>query len=198
MVENRDTSNQGTRAGDERAAVSVPEALTWFIREVLPLEAVLTQFLHRNWRNKSEIPDLRQEIYAHVYEAACKQIPDSARAFTLTTARNLLINRIRDERVIPIEAVSDLESILIAADMPSPERSALARDSLRRIQLAIDRLPPRCREVVLLRKIEGISIREIATRLGMAEKTVKVHITSGMRALADALFSEAPDYRGER
>ena len=195
MVEVPDTACEDAGQRHEGAAMSAPEALAWFIREVLPLEAALTQFLHHNWRNKSEIPDLRQDIYVRVYEAACKQIPDQTKAFLFTTARNFLINRIRDESVVPIEAVADLDAIGIAADIPGPDRSVAARDMLRRLQLALDRLPRRFREVVVLRKIEGLSIHEIAVRMGIAEKTVKVHITDGMRSLANVLY--APDFRGE-
>jgi RNA polymerase sigma factor (sigma-70 family) len=197
MVETRDTSHADAGRHHDGAVVSAPEALAWFIREVLPLESMLTQFLHHNWRNKSEIPDLRQDIYVRVYESACKQIPDSAKPFLFTTARNLLITRIRDSNVVPIEAVADLDALGIAADFPGPDRTVTARDTLRRLQLALDRLPPRCREVVVLRKIEGIPIREIAVRMGIAEKTVKAHITEGMRALANVLYAEIPDYRGE-
>ncbi len=197
MVEQRDTSHDDAGRRHDGAAMSAPEALAWFIREVLPLEAMLTQFLHHNWRNKSEIPDLRQDIYVRVYEAACKQIPDQTKAFVFTTARNLLITRIRDKSVVPIEAVADLDALGIATDIPGPDRALAARDTLRRLQHAIDRLPPRCREVVVLRKIHGLSVREIAARMSVAEKTVKAHITDGMRALANVLYAEAPDYRGE-
>jgi RNA polymerase sigma factor (sigma-70 family) len=197
MVEKRDTSHDDAGLRHDGAAMSAPEALAWFIREVLPLEAMLTQFLHHNWRNKSEIPDLRQDVYIRVYEAACKQIPDQAKPFLFTTTRNLLITRIRDKSVVPIEAVADLDALGIATDIPGPDRAVAGRDSLRRLQHAIDRLPPRCREVVVLRKIEGLSVREIAARMGVAEKTVKAHITDGMRTLANVLYAEAPDYRGE-
>ena len=197
MVEKRDTSQIGVGPRQEGVGVGAPEALAWFIREVLPLEAMLTQFLHHNWRNRSEIPDLRQDTYVRVYEAACRQIPDSARAFVFTTARNLLITRIRDQSVVPIEAVADLDALGISTDIPGPDRTVAARDTLRRLQAAIDRLPPRCREVVVLRKVESLSIREIAARMGVAEKTVKAHITEGMKSLANALYADVPDYRGE-
>ena len=55
------------------------------------------QFLRHNWRNKADIADLRQEVYVRVYEAARKQIPDPAKPFVFTTARNLLIDRVRRE-----------------------------------------------------------------------------------------------------
>ena len=97
----------------------------WFVREVLPLEAALMQFLQRNWRNQSEIADIRQEVYVRVYEAAQREIPEHAKPFVLTTARNILINRVRREQVVPIEAVADLESLGAAADEPPPDRAVI-------------------------------------------------------------------------
>jgi RNA polymerase sigma-70 factor (ECF subfamily) len=175
----------------------MPDLDEWFVREVLPLEAALTQFLHHNWRNKSEIPDLRQDIYIKVYQAAQKQLPEKPKAFLFATARNHLITRIRDESVVPIEAIADPDTLSIAADVPGPDRSAIARDALRRLQSALDKLPPRCRQAVVLRKIEGLSVREIAERMGVAEKTVKNHLTEGVRALADCLYADPTDFRGQ-
>src|SRR6185437_5228285 len=118
---------------------------------VLPLEAALMQFLQHNWRNKNDIADLRQEVYVRVFDAAKKEIPARTRQFVFATARNLLITRIRDESVVPIEAVADLDALNVAKDEPGPERSAAARDELRRLQSALERLPPRCRQAVILR-----------------------------------------------
>ncbi|HUJ03702.1 MAG TPA: RNA polymerase sigma factor, partial [Rhizomicrobium sp.] len=159
--------------------------------DVLPLEAVLMQFLHRNWRNKSEIADLRQDVYVRVFEAALQKIPDSPRAFLLATARNLIVDRVRRENVVPIEAIADWE--VLARDEPGPDRQIMAREELHRLQAALDRLPPRCHEAVVLRQIEGLSRREIAGRMGISEKTVKRHLADGVRALADMLYGERPD-----
>jgi len=167
----------------------------WFIREVLPLETTLMLFLRQNCRNKDEIADLRQDVYMRVYEAALKQIPEFAKPFVLTTARNLLIDRVRQERVIPIEMVTDLEALGVASDQAGPDRVVLARDALRRLQAALDQLPPRCRQAMILRKVEGLSRREIALRMDIAEFTVNRHLTEGMRALADILYSDHADFR---
>lgn len=162
----------------------------WFDREVLPLEKLLMQFLERNWRNPSDIPDFRQEVYARVYEAALSEIPQNTKQFVLVTARNLLIKRAQHERVVPIEAAADIEDFGLALDVPGPDRIVIARDELRRLQAALDRLPPRCREAIILRRVEGLSRREIASRMGISEKTVAEHITNGMRALAGLIFGE--------
>jgi RNA polymerase sigma factor (sigma-70 family) len=185
----------GTRPEDiERRSLCVssnaPIAEEWFAREVLPLEPALMQFLQHNWRNRSDIADLRQEVYARVFEAALKELPTHSRQFVFTTARNLLINRVRDEQVVPFEAVTDLGALNVAIDTPGPDRTVLARAELRRVQAALDRLPPRCREAVILRRIEGLSRKEIASRMNVAEDTVTEHFIKGMRLLAGLLYSE--------
>jgi len=170
--------------------MTAKEARAWFIREVLPLEAMLLRYLRHNWRDKSDIEDLLQDIYVRVYEAAKKETPASAKPFVFTTARNLLINRVRREHVIPIEAVADLDALDVAIDAPGPDRSAIARDDLRQLQAALDRLPPRCREVVVKRRIDGLTRREIALSMGITEDTVSAHLTDGICALADILYGD--------
>lgn len=172
------------------ADVSQLDADAWFIREVLPLEPALMQYLTRNWENKSDLPDLRQEIYGRVCEAAHHEIPNSAKSFLFATARNFLIDLVRHSRVVQIEAMADLEALDIASEQPSPEREISAREELRAVHAAILRLPPRCQESVVLRKIEGLSLREISARMNISEKTVERHLTDGLRALANVLYGE--------
>jgi RNA polymerase sigma factor (sigma-70 family) len=163
----------------------------WFVREVLPLEAALMQFLQHNWHNKSEVADLRQDVYERVCEAAQLQIPEQTKAFVFRTARNLLIDRVRREQVVPIDAAADIDALNIAIEAPGPERNAIARDELRRLQAALDRLPPRCREAIVLGRIEGLSGQEIATRMGISEGVVSRHLARGIHALAHMLYGEA-------
>jgi len=175
-----------------REGIVVPssELEAWFIREVLPLEADLMQFLRRSWQNRSDLDDLCQEVYVRTYEAALSGMPKPARPFVFAIARNLVIDRVRREHIVPIEAVADLDELGVALDAASPERHVMARDELRLLQAAIDRLPPRCREVFILGRIEGLSGRQIAQRLGIAETTVSDHLTAGLNALTDVLLGE--------
>jgi RNA polymerase sigma-70 factor (ECF subfamily) len=177
---------------------SVSGISAWFVREVLPLEAVLIQFLHHNWRNPSEGPDLLHDVYVRTYEAAGKEIPDNAKAFVFATARNLIIDRVRRERIVPIEIMSDMESLGIAVDEPDADRRVIARAELRRLEVALERLRPRFREAFVLRQIEGLSRREIATRMGVSEETVKQYLADGICALADMLYGEAADLRRQK
>lgn len=195
MADAPEISRDGNRLHPLGAVTTAPEVRAWFVGHVLPLEAILTQFLHHNWHNKSDIQDLLQDVYVRVCDAARTQIPDPTKPFVFSIARNLLIDRVRRERIIPIEAVSDLDALEIAKDEPDPERSAIARDELRKVQSALDRLPPRCRQAIVLKQVEGLSRREIATRMGIGEGTVKEYVAEGVRALANMFYGEAPDMR---
>ena len=161
----------------------------WFVHEILVHEEALMRFLQRHWPHRDELPDLRQELYARVYEAASKALPQQPKAFMFATARHLLADRVRRSKVVSIEPMGDFEPSLVLVDEVSPERWCGGRQALRRLADAFDRLPDRCREVVWLRRVEELSQKDVASRLGISEKTVEKHIAKGMRLLADALFT---------
>ena len=48
------------------------------------------------------------------------------------------------------------------------------------LQLVVDQLPCRCQEVYLLSREEHLTIKEIAVRLGISQKTVKNHLTKAL------------------
>lgn len=178
------------------APMNAAEVKAWFVREVLPLEADLMQFLHHNWRNKSDIADLRQDVYARVFESAHREIPTHARLFVFTTAKNVLINRVRRERIVAFDAVADVDALGLAMDAPGPERIAIARDELRRLHAALDQLQPRPREAVILGRIEGMTGRQIAAHLRISEAAVSKLIDGGIRALANILYGDPSNRNG--
>lgn len=186
MVERSDNfGSAGLAPADTNDAVARADA--WFAREILPLEASLMQFLQHNWRHKAEIADLRQEVYTRVYESAAKRIPEKPKHFLFATARNLLIDRARQARVIPIDAASDLDTLDPASDTPGPDQIVMARDELRRLQAALEKLSPRCREAVVLGRIQGLSRREIAQRMGVTEGTAAQYLAEGITSLVEHL-----------
>jgi len=159
----------------------------WFMREVLPLEPMLTRFLQRNWRNAAEVSDLRQETYARVYEAAQRERPLLAKPFLFQVARNMMIDRLRKQSVVSLESVADFDWLNVTDDKPSSEAYVAARQELRLLQAALDDLPPRCRQVVVLLKVEGLSQKQVAKQMGITVETVENQVAKGMRVLAQAL-----------
>ena len=177
-------NRQGTVVTDDAASA-------WFVREILPLEANLMHYLEHNWRNRSDIPDLRQEVYARVLEAARERIPDNAENFLFVCARNLLINRVRREQIVPIETLADMDALGIASDAPQPDQFVIEREQVRRLEAAMEQLPPRTREAVALAYFEGLNRTEIARRMGITQRTAAEFVKKGTIALVDIL-SGAP------
>lgn len=186
---------QGDHGAQHGPRAGMADLKAWFLREVLPLEAAVIQFLRRSGRSQSEIDDLCQDVYVRVYETAQKQFPHPVRPFVFAVARNLLIDRVRREHIIPIETVAEPDGLDIAFDGPGPDRTVMAREELRRLQVALDRLPPRCREAIVMRKVDGLSRREIAARMGIEESTVNRHLTEGVRALAGLVYGDPAELR---
>jgi RNA polymerase sigma factor (sigma-70 family) len=170
----------------------------WFKREILSHEEMLMRFLARVWRNRDELTDIRQEAYARVYEASLKARPQAPKAFLFTTARHLMADRVRRERIVSIRAGGDSDFLNVLVDELTPERRASAGEELARLAHAFDRLTDKCREVVWLRRVKDMSQREVAEHLGLSEKTVEKHLRTGARLLAHYTRTNALIARGTR
>ena len=160
----------------------------WFLREILPLEAILMHYLRQNWRNTNDIADLRQEVYARVFESAREQVPDNPKRFLLTTARNLLINLARREQVVPMETFADLDVLGVAAGAAEPDRLIIEREELRRLKAALEKLPARTREAIALAYFQGLPGKEIAMRMGVTPSAASQLLANGALALGHILY----------
>ena len=176
------------RFSERQPMVDEETLKAWFLEEIFPLEEALTRFIQRNWRNDSDVPDLRQDVYARLYSSAREVLPSRPKPFLFAIARNHLINCAKRSRIVSIEHFADLDSMDVAIDCVTPDRHETARAELSRVQAGLDRLPARCREAVMLRKIEGLSIREAADRMGVGVDTIERQLVLGMRALTDFML----------
>jgi RNA polymerase sigma factor (sigma-70 family) len=160
----------------------------WFVNEILPHEGVLMGYLARVWRNASELTDLRQDIYVRIYESAREGLPTHPKAILFTAARNLIIDRIRRQRVVSIESLEQFHHLDEFVDEISPERTLSARQEFSLLSQAFNSLSEKCKTVVWLRRVEGLSQRDTATRLGLNEGAVESQLARGLRALAQAVM----------
>ncbi|MGH8326150.1 MAG: RNA polymerase sigma factor [Steroidobacteraceae bacterium] len=158
----------------------------WFSREILPHEAALTRYLNRMWKGPAEVADLRQDTYVRVYERAARGFPRSPRTFLFVTAHNLIVDRVRRERTVFIAYKPDPDSYDYRTDELTPERCLMARHDLQRLKRAFSGLPHVTREVIWLRRIEGLSQLEAAALLGIKEGALEAHMSRGLRNLERA------------
>lgn len=163
----------------------------WFCREVLPLEGSLLRFIRRSWPVADDALDLVHDVYELAIGGARTGLPRNTRQYLFIVARNHLINRAKRARIVSFELVADLETVPVAVDMFETERQLHARDALRHVQAGIDKLSPRVREIVLMRKVEGLDVKETSERLGIGADAVNHQLAMGMKALADHMLGGA-------
>jgi RNA polymerase sigma-70 factor (ECF subfamily) len=160
--------------------------MTWVGSEVLPHEADLRARLRRALPVE-DVDDVIQEAYFRISRLDDVSHIRSGRAYLFTTAKMLVIERIRRSRVVSIEAVTEIDALPIFGEEPSPERIAGGRRELARVRRLIEALPDRCRKIFELRKIEGLSQREVAKQVGVAEYIVENDVTKGLKLILRAI-----------
>ncbi|MGH7946554.1 MAG: RNA polymerase sigma factor, partial [Opitutaceae bacterium] len=118
----------------------------------------------------------------------------SAKAFLFTVARNTAINLFRRRQQLYSDtALNELPEWRVLDGGCDAAETTNAHLQLELAIEAIGRLPKRCREVVTLMVVDRLSYAEIASRLGIAEVTVRVHAFTGIERITD-YFRE----KGER
>ncbi|HKE47440.1 MAG TPA: RNA polymerase sigma factor [Rhodanobacteraceae bacterium] len=169
-------------AGGENTA----ELFERFVRERVPS---LERFLGRLRVREDDVEDVAQESVARLLRYRDQEPPEAWTALLYRIAINVTRDRARRDR--HAAPTADTAAEPVAADA-SPEQHASDLESLARVRAAILRLPPRCRAVYLMHRVEGLSYPEIARRCGVSTKAVEKHMSHALRELRERAGAETP------
>ncbi|WP_271301032.1 RNA polymerase sigma factor [Sphingomonas sp. CV7422] len=166
------------------------QLIAWVGRHVLPHERQVRVWLRAAFP-AADIDDVVQETYCRLAGLDAFDHISDPRSYFFRTARNVVLEQIRRDRVVRIEAASGLADLESAPETAcSPEEIVADRHMLARIERLIDALPERARQIFRLRKIDGIAQRDIATQLRVSETVVENDIARGLRRILDQLTDE--------
>lgn len=158
---------------------------SWVAAEVIPHEAAVRAWLRRARVSPQDVDEVIQDAYCRLSMLDSIDHIDRPDAYFFSIARNLLLRRLKRERVVPIDAIAEIDAF--NDDLhPSPEQQAAARLDYAKMLDFMSTLPERCRTIVTLRKIQGWSQKEIAAHLGTTEKAVEKQVWVGMKAIQRA------------
>jgi RNA polymerase sigma-70 factor (ECF subfamily) len=162
-----------------------PESDAWFTAEVQTHATDLAAWLRRRFPALTDPENLVQDSLARVWQVRQARGEVAApRALLFTTARNLALDELRRRQIVTFEPITEMDDLPVYEDGPSAADTAATNQELEFLTQAIQSLPDRCRQVLTLRKIYGMSQKEIAAELGIAEHTVEVQVANGMRRCA--------------
>ena len=165
------------------------EQARWFAEEIQPHEPALRAYLHTRFPSLGDHDDLVQETYTRLFRAQAAGGVRYPKAFLFTTARNAAFDLFRRRGAKPTEAATEASEAVMLAEQPDAAEQVDQQHQLEVLAAAVRALPDRCREVIMLRYLDGLAYKEIAEQLGISPETVKVHMAKGMRRCA-AYFAE--------
>jgi RNA polymerase sigma factor (sigma-70 family) len=173
------------------------ERNAWLAKEILVHERALRGYLSRFFKNVADVEDVVQETYARLLSLndSDSLAVRNWHAFLFASARNVALDRIRKARVVSLDTLAEMGSADVLDQTPSADEALNARQELALLLETIASLPDRCREVLTLRKLYGLSQREIAQRLAITESTVEKHVAYGVRLCAERMFAKRGETR---
>ena len=155
----------------------------WLARHVLPHEALIRSKLKDMCLYDLDIEDVIQETYAKFLTLPSLEAIRYPKQYALLTARGIVIDHLRHSRVVSITTTGNLELLDVAEPHANGEERIEFQQEILAVGAALKQLPAMCRETLILRRVEGLSQREVASRLKISEKTVEKHMANGVRLL---------------
>jgi RNA polymerase sigma factor (sigma-70 family) len=160
---------------------------SWLAEHVLPHERGLRAWLAQRRVVDLDVDDIVQETYAVLAELKSVEHIRNPRTYLFSVAHSIILQHVRRQRIVSIEAMADLDQLGIYSDEPTPEEALAEFQELRGMAQLIAGLPGKCREAFTLRKVEGLSQRDIAGRMRISESTVEKHIGRALKLLMSAM-----------
>lgn len=163
------------------------DVVDWLTINFLPHEAELRRMLRRVCTGPAEIDDVIQETCYRLLSMASLAGVRDPKPFVFRVAKNIVLDRIKRDSVVQIEAMANLEELNIEDTAPSPERVVFARTELRWVIGLVANLPDRCKSVFRARRIHGMSQQETADTLGLTDSVVEHEMMKAMRLMSDMI-----------
>lgn len=154
----------------------------------------LVNYLTRHTATREDAEDVAQESFARLLKYENTE-PGLWKPLLFRIAHNVLIDQSRRARTHRVTQHEELDEA--ANDIPStealPDECAQQAEELAALRELILALPPRCREVFLLNRIEGMTFVEIAQHLGISSRAVEKSVARALKLLRQGMGSRGPE-----
>lgn len=161
--------------------------MSGILNEYEASKPALRRYLGRFFARSQDVDDMLQEVFVRAYAMEAQRPILMPRAYLFRVAKHVALNEIARRKNSATDSVEDFEQPDVIGSDTQPGVEQLV-DGKRRLALfanAVAALPSQCRKVLVMKKIEGLSQRDIADRLGIAESTVEKHLAKALLLTRD-------------
>ncbi|HWU01520.1 MAG TPA: sigma-70 family RNA polymerase sigma factor [Novosphingobium sp.] len=159
------------------------EIVRWVATHVVPQETAVRATLRRLGVCQSDADDIVQDAYCRFAALTSVEHIDRPGAYFMQTAKNLWRDHLRRARVIRFEDFTENPQSFVEPEAMGIEATCAARQQLRMVEEMLARLPDRCRTIFTLKRVEGLSQKDIAARLGVSESVVENDVQKALRLI---------------
>jgi RNA polymerase sigma factor (sigma-70 family) len=152
----------------------------WFITQVFRHRPALHRYLSKFTSGADDVEDLVQETFVRVYSLADYRSVESPKALLYRIAHNLAVERARRQITQATDSMADLEPLGVYSSEAPAEEQIDARRRFESFCAAVEKLPPLCRRVFVLRKVYKLSHAEISEVLNVSHSTIEKHVAKGL------------------
>lgn len=153
----------------------------WFREEVHAHDSQLKAYLRGSFPGIRDVDDVVQESYLRILRRRAAAPIQCAKAFLFQTARHLAFDLRRRGQASPVDVLKEEVALSVLDAAPGVAETVSRDEKIRLLAQAIHTLPPRCREIFVLRRLHCIAQKEVAARFGLSERTVEVHVHNGLQ-----------------
>ena len=151
------------------------------------VRGALRRYFARQGCEADEIDDLVQEVFLRIVKRGGAGELDQLDGYIFQTAASVVRDRYRRRKARASDRHVPFDAEAHGGLAGGPDEALLGREALGKVSAVLMTLPERTRQVFILRKVQGLTQREVAQRIGVSEGTVEKHMHKGLVALMTAL-----------
>lgn len=163
------------------------EANPELAKDSRPLRGSLARYFARRLRDSSDVDDLVQEVFARTVARDSTTPIGHLGKYLYQTAASVLADYARRRSARRLEAHVPFDPDLHGGSDFDPERIVAGKQDLAAATAALLALPERTRTIFVLRRLDGVPAREVASQLGISVSGVEKHMVRAVRHLSSAI-----------
>ncbi len=138
----------------------------------------LRRFLAVRLRNVADVPDLAQEVYLRLLRVNHQEAIRNPEAYLFTVANHVLYQySLRRAATTEFIDITEATAELLSPAGEEPPAQVENSQRVERLQKILKRLPPRVGAALVMHRIGGYTVQEVANELGVARETAKKYLT---------------------
>ncbi len=145
-------------------------------------EASLKKYLYRFFSRPQDVEDVAQEAFLKVFATEIRTQVRQPKALLFRAAKHAALTELSKKANTDFDYMGEMDDGAVFKNKGGCDSEEIldARRKLAALSIAIAGLPPVCRQVFIMRKIEALPMKEVAARLNISVSTAEKHGAEGL------------------